>query len=426
MNVYVFFFRDDTALRKLLQPSSTHKVIAEEKARLVRSPADLADGGKQAHPAASSAQAPGRTVEGRIVPADALVALLAREGFPPREAHAAAAALAKVFDPKLIRPGANYLVSFDGAGAPTRFEYVPNPVARYQVTPDAEGGWVAHKQEKTLEVRSAQVAGFVESSLYESVLKAGESGALVGLLADLFAWDINFYVDTHPGDHFKVLVEKHYLDGQFYQYGTLLAAEYGGRAGTFRAFHHVATPGAQARYFDEQGQATTKTMLKSPLRYVRVSSRFDRKRFHPILHRTKAHLGIDYAAPVGTPVWASASGRVAEAAMKPGSGNTVVVAHAGGLATRYYHLSRFAKGLRSGQEIKQKEVIGYVGSTGLSTGPHLHFSVTKHGVFIDPSKLEAVRARPVANRSAYLQAIRPRLEALNALPPVIAATNESR
>jgi murein DD-endopeptidase MepM/ murein hydrolase activator NlpD len=229
---------------------------------------------------------------------------------------------------------------------------------------------------------------------------------------------VNFYVDTHPGDHWKVVVEKQFLGGKFYKYGNILAAEYGGRVGTFRAFYWDASPGRPGRYYDEKGQAVTKSFLKTPLRFVRVSSKFDRKRFHPILHRVKAHLGVDYAAPVGTPVWASSTGKVVEARMKPGSGNTVVLSHGGGLQTKYYHLSRFAKGLTPGRAVRQKEVIGYVGTTGLSTGPHLHFTVLKNGAFVDPFKLQVSREAPVSDRSGYLSAIKPRLQTLNALPSI--------
>ena len=207
----------------------------------------------------------------------------------------------------------------------------------------------------------------------------------------------------------------------------MLAAEYGGKAGTFRAFWFASrnpkdakTPG---RYFDEKGLAISKTMLKTPLRFVRISSKFDRKRFHPILHVEKAHLGIDYAAPVGTPVWASASGRVVEAGMKRGSGNTVVLAHSSGINTRYYHLSRFARGLRAGQSVRQKDVIGFVGTTGLSTGPHLHFSVTKNGAFVDPGKLQISREPPVAERAAFLAGIAPRVATLKHLQPAALAKN---
>jgi len=203
----------------------------------------------------------------------------------------------------------------------------------------------------------------------------------------------------------------------------VLAAEYGGRAGTFRAFYWAPRGAATGKYYDEHGQAVSKSMLKTPLRFVHISSKFDRHRFHPILHVERAHLGIDYAAPAGTPVWASASGRVVEVGMKRGSGNTVVLAHANGLSTRYYHLSRYARGLHAGQLVKQKDVIGFVGATGLATGPHLHFSVTKNGAFVDPSKLQVGRDAPVADRAAFLEAIRPRLASLRSIQPAAMARN---
>jgi murein DD-endopeptidase MepM/ murein hydrolase activator NlpD len=297
-------------------------------------------------------------------------------------------------------------------------------VLRYLVGKQPDGTWKGRKVEHPVEIKTVEAAGIIEYSLYESVQKSGEASALVSLLVELFAWDVNFYTDTHPGDRWKVIVEKQYLGGQYYKYGNLLAAEYSGRTGTFRAFYwkppSARTPG---KYYDERGQAISKTMLKTPLRYVRISSKFDLKRFHPILHREKAHLGIDYAAPVGTPVWASASGRVVEAQMKRGSGNTVVIAHPNGLATRYYHLSRFARGLRAGQLVRQKDVIGYVGTTGLSTGPHLHFSLTRNGAFVDPSKMQVTRDPSVPDRAGFLDAVRPRVTALRQLQPTALAHN---
>jgi murein DD-endopeptidase MepM/ murein hydrolase activator NlpD len=226
-----------------------------------------------------------------------------------------------------------------------------------------------------------------------------------------------------------MVVEKHYLDGKFYRYGNILAAEYAGRTGTFRAFAWSSPSGhGPVHYFDDKGQAITKSFLKTPLRFVRVSSKFDRNRFHPVLHVTKAHLGVDYAAPTGTPVWASATGKVVECALKPGSGKTVVIEHGGGLATRYYHLSRFAPGMHAGRQVRQKEIIGYVGTTGLSTGPHLHFALTRNGVFVDPSKMQVVREAAVPDKAAFLTAIKPQLAAMAAFragaPPAVSVAKK--
>jgi murein DD-endopeptidase MepM/ murein hydrolase activator NlpD len=362
-------------------------------------------------------------VERRFANAITLSQVLAREGFGAAGPNVVAA-LSKLVDPKTIQGGQKYFVRLDETGAPEGFEYQPSPVLRYIVEREDDGSWSARKAEQAVELKTVDVGGVVESSLYESVQKAGESTVLVSLLVELLAWDVNFYTDTHPGDHWKVVVEKQLLGGKFYKYGRVLAAEYGGKVGTFRAFWFAGRNGKQpGHYYDEHGLAISKTMLKTPLRFVRISSTFDRKRFHPILHVEKAHLGIDYAAPVGTPVWASASGRVVEVGMKRGSGNTIVLAHANGISTRYYHLSRYARGLHVGQTVKQKDVIGFVGTTGLSTGPHLHFSVTKNGAFVDPNKMQVNRDAPVADRAGFLDAIRPRLVALRNIQPGAVARN---
>jgi murein DD-endopeptidase MepM/ murein hydrolase activator NlpD len=362
-------------------------------------------------------------IERRFANAVTLSQVLAREGFGS-DGLKVVAALTKLVDPKTIQGGQKYFVRLGEEGAPESFEYQPSPVLRYIVEKDESGAWGARKAEQAVELKTVETGGLVESSLYESVQKAGESTSLVSLLVELFAWDVNFYTDTHPGDHWKVVVEKQLLGGKFYKYGKLLAAEYGGKVGTFRAFYFAGRNGKQpGHYYDEHGLAISKTMLKTPLRYVRISSKFDRKRFHPILHVEKAHLGIDYAAPVGTPVWASASGRVVEVGMKRGSGNTIVIQHANGISTRYYHLSRYARGLHAGQTVKQKDVIGFVGTTGLSTGPHLHFSVTKNGAFVDPNKLQVNRDAPVADRAGFMDAIRPRLAALRNIQPGAVARN---
>jgi murein DD-endopeptidase MepM/ murein hydrolase activator NlpD len=429
VNIYYFFLRQDTSVKNLMKPVSTSQTLADSKQAAIAEsiPPSLlgaAYEGKKSHKSASTSGEGGTSEEnplqGQFGPSDTLSSVLAREGFGSANGNVTAA-LSKLVDPKLIRAGERYQVERDQEGNPESFEYSPTPALRYVVSQKPDGAWQAKKEEKPIEVKVGQAYGEVESSLYESAAKAGESGALVSLIVDMFAWDINFYTDTHPGDHWKVIVEKQYLGGQFYKYGKLLAAEYSGKAGTFRGFYWNPSgqPG-QGHYYDEKAQALAKSMLKTPLRFVRISSKFDRKRFHPILHTLRAHLGIDYAAPVGTPVWAPANGKVVQAEMMRGSGNTIVLSHPSGVQTRYYHLSRFARSLKVGKQVQQKEVIGYVGTTGLSTGPHLHFSVVKNGQFIDPAKLGVVREPGPANRTAYLQAIRQRVAALRALPPTIA------
>lgn len=431
VNVYYFFLRQDTSVKNLMRPVSTSRALADgQQAALAESipPSLLGAAYSEKDKAADKPGLPPSanlgfddgTLSGSFGPNDTLSTVLAREGFGGA-AGAITVALTKLIDPKLIRAGERYDVERDDEGTPQTFEYVPTPVLRYLVTRTPEGAWQAEKQEKPLTIRSAQASGAVESSLYDSVAKAGESGALVALIVDMFAWDINFYTDTRPGDTWKVIIEKQYLGDRFYKYGKLLAAEYVGKNGALRGFYwNPSGQRGQGKYYDEKAQALAKSMLKTPLRFVRISSKFDPKRFHPILHRIKAHLGVDYAAPIGTPVWAPSGGKVVQADFQRGSGNTIVINHGSGLVTKYYHLSRFACGLKVGKQVAQKETIGYVGNTGLSTGPHLHFSMVKNGKYIDPASQGIKREPPPANRVAYLQAIKPRVAALKAMAPALA------
>ncbi|MDX2024186.1 MAG: peptidoglycan DD-metalloendopeptidase family protein [Deltaproteobacteria bacterium] len=424
VNVYVFYFRKgkpDVAVA----PTSLSQSLVDQKAERL---ADLSHAGELAatpgterKEAAAGAIAAGdnqsRVIEGEFGKQDSLSTVLAREGFGD-VALTVSAALAKIVDPKTIWPGHKYVLAFDESGQPERMEYRPSQVVTVVVSRQADGTWVASKHEKPVELRVENVVGRIDSSLYGSVQNAGESPALVAMLVDLFAWDINFYTDQHPGDHWKVVIEKRYLEGRFQGYGHVLAAEYGGKVGRFRAFRYVE--GKREGYFDEKGQAIAKSFLKTPLRYVRVSSKFDLKRFHPVLHMTRAHLGIDYAAPTGTPVWAAANGKVVEASMKRGSGNTVVIRHESGYQSRYYHLSKFAKGVVAGARVQQKQVIGYVGTTGLSTGPHLHFGLTLNGGYVDPMKVKGMRDNPVGRPKAYREAIASEVRALDALDAKLA------
>ena len=355
--------------------------------------------------------------ESSIGDTDTLSRVLLREGFDS-DAPRVLGALSRLYDPKLIRGGQRYVVRIAETGAPEGFELHPNPASRVVITRAPSGDWVVTRVDQSIETKVVGLAATIDSSLFESVQAAGEESALAGQLVEVFAWDVNFYTDLQPGDYWKVIVEKQFLGGHFYQYGRILAAEYGGQAGRTRAFYWKGNrPNAEGHYYDERGQALTRSLLKTPLRFERISSGFARHRFHPVLHTEKAHLGIDYAAPTGTPVWASSMGKVVECRRKPGSGNTVVLAHGNGVATRYYHLSRFARGMKVGKIVKQKEVIGYVGTTGLSTDPHLHFSVTKNGAFVDPNKMQINRDAPVSEPAAFAASIKPRVVWLRELDP---------
>jgi len=246
---------------------------------------------------------------------------------------------------------------------------------------------------KDIRMETAFVNGTITSSLYETMLAQGEQPQLIMDYTDVFGWEIDFFSEVQPNDSFAILFERKYCDSVCTGYGAILAAAYWGQVGSF-AGYRFTDPEGTTDYYNPEGQNLRKTFQKSPLRFSRVSSFFGR-RFHPILRRVRQHSGVDYVAPRGTPVEAVSDGRVVSAGWSGGYGRLVVVRHAEGYETRYGHLSGFAKGVRSGASVKQGQLVGYVGSTGLSTGPHLHYEVRKFGSAVNPLRLNPPRRSPV-------------------------------
>jgi murein DD-endopeptidase MepM/ murein hydrolase activator NlpD len=213
-------------------------------------------------------------------------------------------------------------------------------------------------------------------------------------LVEIFAWDIDFHTDLRAGDTFRVLLDERYRDGKFVGYHRILAAEMVNQQRLLQAVYYVA-PEAQSTYYRPDGTPVRRMFLRSPLQYTRISSQFSHHRFHPVLGQYRPHLGIDYAAPTGTPVRSVADGVIAWAGMKGASGNMVEVRHNSIYSTFYLHLSRFASEVHVGKRVVQGEVIGYVGSTGLATGPHLDFRLTKAGKYLNPLDHKSIEAPPL-------------------------------
>jgi murein DD-endopeptidase MepM/ murein hydrolase activator NlpD len=234
--------------------------------------------------------------------------------------------------------------------------------------------------------------GRIDRSLEAAVVAAGGTPTLAANLADLFAWDIDVNVDPRRGDAFAIALTRVRLPDGSWREGAIQAAEYRGAAGRFRAYRF--RDGARPAYFDERARPLKRRYLASPLPFVRITSKFGR-RWHPILARPSHHGGIDYAAPRGTPAWAVADGRVEFAGHNGGYGKLVILRHPDGMRSYYAHLSRIAKVMRRGARVGQKQVVGYVGTTGLSTGPHLHFAMRQGGRFVDPAKARGRRAAPL-------------------------------
>lgn len=241
------------------------------------------------------------------------------------------------------------------------------------------------------------VQGKINSTLYESILACGETSSLVIRFADIFAWEIDFFTDTQHDDSFFVYVSKIYCDSVFFDYGMITMASYSGKVGEFCGFY-FCDPEGNEDYYNSKGQSLRKSLLKSPLRFSYISSHFSKKRYHPILKIWRPHHGLDYVAPVGTPISSIGNGRVTFKGWKGGYGNLVEIRHNNNFKSRYGHLSRFAKDLYVGKKVKGGDLIGYLGSTGLSTGPHLHFELHKDGVPINPLKVNIPRAPSVKEK----------------------------
>lgn len=260
-----------------------------------------------------------------------------------------------------------------------------------------ESGFSAEKVSIEYEKRIHYIGGTIKDSLVASMGEEGNNLLLALLLSDIFSWDIDFTTDLRNGDTFKIVVEGLYLEGEFKKYGEILSAEFINSGEVYRAYRFEYEVG-NADYFDDTGKSLKRSFLKAPLNFRRISSGFTKKRFHPILKIYRPHLGVDYAAPTGTPVSTVGDGVVIFAGYKGQNGNLVVIRHPNGYKTYYGHLSRIGKGIRNGVRVKQGQVIGYVGTTGLSTGPHLDYRIKINNKFVNPLTLKLPRGKSIPKK----------------------------
>jgi len=247
-------------------------------------------------------------------------------------------------------------------------------------------------------VTNELVKGTIESNLFDAVAKIGEEAELAINLADIFAWDIDFILDIREGDSFHVLVEKLIREGQSAGYGRILAAEFTNQGKSYKAILFNDENG-NSDYYDPEGRNLRKAFLKAPLAFTRISSGFTMKRFHPITKTWKAHPAIDYVAPTGTPIKTVGEGKVVRKGYTKGNGNFIEVRHPNGYSTLYLHMSKFDKRIKKGIRVNQGQIIGYVGSTGLATGPHLCFRMRKDGMPVNPNKVKMPSAPAVSSEN---------------------------
>lgn len=320
--------------------------------------------------------------------------LLQRAGIDGDTTQQLIAAAQPVMNFRQLRPGQGLELVRTSNGTVKQLRYRPDVGDEIRVTRGRDG-FTAERRSLDSATEVVAVSGKVNSSLFESVIAAGEHPELAVRLAEIFAWDLDFYTDPRAGDTFRLVFErKSYDRGTTVAYGRIFAAEYVNDGRSYKAvlFHD---PQGRPAYYADDGKSLQKTFLRSPLKFAaRISSHFSTHRFHPVLKMYRAHLGTDYAAPVGTPVQAVANGRVEFAASKGGDGRMVQLRHSNGYETYYLHLSRIM--VRPGQAVRQGQLIGLVGASGLATGPHLDFRVRRAGRFVNFEGMKLPPAEPVA------------------------------
>jgi murein DD-endopeptidase MepM/ murein hydrolase activator NlpD len=346
-------------------------------------------------PAASEPPGPRvRTETVTLRRGDTLMSALGRVGIDRKASTGIADALrASGADLRRMRARDELEITWTLEGEPIAVRWEPSPWLGFAAVA-TEDGWEIRRAETRPDVRIEAVGGEVRRSLFEAVDAIGESPQLVLELVEIFSSDFDFTADTRLGDRFRLLVEKRYAGEQFVDYGQVLVAQYlsDGRVLTGVGFEPA---GGRLAYYDLDGRSLKKSFLKSPLEFTRITSGFTYARPHPVLGGVRPHLAVDYAAPVGTPVRAVADGTVLVAGWNGGNGIQVHLRHHAGYETVYNHLSKLGPGVRAGGRVTQRQVIGYVGSTGLSTGPHLDYRVAKNGRFVNPLGEKFIPGQPL-------------------------------
>lgn len=326
---------------------------------------------------------------------------------------------------KRIYPGQALRIQTNSEGKLHSLQFDVDPLTTLIVSRQDSGLLKSHVEEKPIEKRIA----FGGSRIHESFFVAGKHAklddVLIMELANIFAYDIDFAQDIQPNDHFKVLFEEYFVNGVKVGNGPIVAAEFVNNGKQYRAVRYTDSEG-KSSYYTPSGQSLKKAFLRTPVQYTRISSHFNLQRRHPILHKIRAHKGVDYAAPTGTPVKAAGGGKVQFVGTKSGYGNTIILQHGHKYSTLYAHLSRFSKNLRPGQTIKQGQIIGFVGSTGLASGPHLHYEFRINGTHHNPLTVSLPQADGIANQAKprFLAEVKELFHLMDRHEKVMVASND--
>jgi len=339
-------------------------------------------------------------ITGKVGRNQTLGTILNRYGVPQDIIHKLDIASAGVFDLRKIRMGNPYKVfcSMDTAHRVLHFVYEHTPVDYVMFSLD--DSIRVSRQEKEVVLHEREASGIITSSLWNTMIDNDIDPMLAFELSEIYAWSIDFF-GLQEGDGFKVYYDEQFVDTNYIGLGKIHGAVFYHASEEFYAVPFIQD--SLESYYDQEGNSLRKAFLKAPLRFSRISSRYSHSRLHPILIIRRPHLGVDYAAPVGTPVHAIGDGKVVKKGYTKGNGNWIRIQHNSVYATAYLHLSRYGKGISTGSYVKQGDVLGYVGSTGLSTGPHLDFRFYKNGYPVDPLKVKAPPVKPIKdeNRIRY-------------------------
>lgn len=327
---------------------------------------------------------------------DTISGMFKKAGLPARTAITVANSAKKNDGGKAfnrIYPGESlqFLIQ-DGKLAKAR--HIHNRLKSTEIT-RIEGGYELEKIERKPDIELRYAEAVISDSMFLAGARAGLSNRTIMSMASIFGWDIDFAMDIKKGDRFNVLYEEKYLDGKKIGIGEIVAAEFTNRGQTFTALRYTDGEG-DTSYYTPDGRSMRKAFLRTPVDFARISSRFNLNRKHPVLNRIRAHKGVDYAAPTGTPIRASGDGKIIHRGRKGGYGNVVILQHGNGIRTLYAHMNGFKRGQKKGGKVKQGQIIGYVGSTGMSTGPHLHYEFQVNGVHRNPLKVKLPDAAPIA------------------------------
>lgn len=315
-------------------------------------------------------------------------------GVDPRIIHKIVKTAKPKFNLRHVQPGTRFVISKEMTGNLRRISFDIAPLSRLEIN-YTHKEWSSEIVDIETTKQINHYSGTINDSLWLSATQQNLSPEVITSFAEVFGWTVDFSREVRKGDAWRFSVEKLFAEGRHVGWGNIVYAEYQNGPELYKAYYYRNKATNTRGYFDENGDSLRKVFLKSPIKFGRITSGFSRRRFHPIHRRFKAHNGVDYGAPRGTPIRAVGDGRITKIGRYGGSGKMIVLHHTAGYVTKYLHMSRFRRGMRRGRKVQQGDIIGYVGSTGYATGPHLHFEMWKHRRVMDPLKVNLPASDPV-------------------------------